>query len=405
MFGSICRLPCGSLGCIVMLALGGCEVIAPLDDLAPAIADTRARGDRDGGADRDEPDDFSADGGRDGCAPPSGAECDPVAQCGCADNESCQYGAGGTPTCYAVVARGNAREGERCDTPNACAEGLSCPATGLCARPCTRDAECVDQSCQRIAGQASALETEGSVCVLACEPVTADGCAPGSTCVPTRDVLIQPTAICHRIQPEVSDARPVPAGEQCTFHSDCARGLGCLATNTDLSGVCTLWCRADFDCPAQQPSCQLLDWYYAESGDPVGQCVATQSGTTSDLCSVPQDPPAWSEGPVWSIDQLSDCLVTCGADLRSTCVVEMCQDGADFVACMNISLEACAGSLQGSCRPEYAGAVCCQRQNCGGAADAQTCNQMFCAEQISAWSMCAGNDEACAEAATATCVQ
>jgi hypothetical protein len=407
MQGSCSALRSASLNWFVAIAGLGCAAIAPLDDIDNGKGGARSENDdADAGVRGGKRPASDEDAGVDsGCMPAPGADCDPIAQCGCEDRETCQAATGQRARCKAATAAVAAREGEPCDRDRVCAKGVVCPLTGLCAPSCVNGADCPSGSCEQLLDPGGGpLPESGRVCVRSCDPVSSDGCSSGSTCVPSTDLTRQKVAVCHRIQADERVASPGQVGDDCARHSDCDRGRGCLSTSTDLSGQCTLWCRGAFDCPTQLPTCQMLDWYYSAEGDPIGQCVPEQTETTGDVCTVPDDPATWSGGTVWTLEDLSACLSACSS-LENACVIAMCTRGAEFVTCMGTTLEACAGSLDGACRPEYTTAVCCQRQQCEGAADVDACNQMFCSEALSTWSMCAGNDQMCAEVATMTCVE
>ena len=349
-------------------------------------------------------DDEDAGIGDDRCKPPARSECDPVAKCGCPTGQQCQYVVGAGAKCYAVTPN-RPREGERCSISSPCADGLECPFTGLCARPCTSNEECSEGSCALLAAP---LATAGvKVCVQSCDPVTGVACdiANGSTCLPTQDPSQLASALCTGIRPKERVAKGNGVNEACMLHTDCAPGLGCLATQMDGTGLCAPWCRSNDDCPVSRAMCQLqTNWYYASEGDPVGLCIPVQSGTITDANCTITEPAPWTGGPVWSVSDLTECLSTC-PEGDNACVAAMCPSGADFVACTLATLAACSGGSAGHCRPEYTGATCCQQQFCTGAADLNACNQMYCADEMASWSMCATNDESCTNDLLSVCVE
>lgn len=376
----------------------GCTLVSPLEP----IASTRRGAIDEADAGVSEPPDVRKPptGGSGGCAPARGDECDPVAQCGCKASQRCEFVSGGGARCFGTTPDRLAREGERCMTNSSCVAGLTCPATGLCSESCRAAADCDVGSCGRVGNQ---LVGESSqVCVAACDPLTNRGCNASDTCVPSADLSQVGTAYCSAIAPRERVARPSAIDEACEQHADCEAGLGCIATSMDGAGLCTPWCRANRDCPAQRSVCQLLDWYYASPGDPVGQCIPVQAGTTTDaMCELPT-PLGWTGGPVWSVTQFNECTAICDTD--PDCIRERCEGGSDFLSCLTLSLEACSGNASGTCRPEYVEGHCCRDMHCASAADVPACDQQYCASAWSNWEMCSTQDTVCLQTSSLNCL-
>jgi hypothetical protein len=103
-------------------------------------------------------------------APANGEACDPVANCGCAETQSCA-GPDIDVRRSRCVNPGAGGEGAECTRANECSAGLSCPLF-TCRRACRARADCR-------AGEVCVADEPGDV-IGSCARV--DECEPGSGC-------------------------------------------------------------------------------------------------------------------------------------------------------------------------------------------------------------------------------
>lgn len=380
-------LPALMRAAVLAALCAGCNLISPLHPLV-ASQDGGADADGDGGVP-------SADAGA--CSPAKGAACDPLAQCGCGAGERCTT-VDGTAKCQSIV---GGREGARCRVAAPCADGLECSVTGLCAKPCSSNLNCSAGACALLP-RTSVGDAGVRVCVKNCDPLALKSCGDGATCVPTADLSSVGGAFCKAIRPAEALGRASVLGAACVGHNDCAAGLGCAPSALDGSGVCTPWCRGDGDCPKGTPVCDLVSsTYFAGAGDQVGQCAAAAPSDAS--CSL-DDPPVWMRGKVWTRDEFTDCLSRCPmTDIE--CMQANCPDATEFLQCLSITQTACLGKSTGKCRAEYVEHGCCLGQFCTGAADADACDQQYCATSSTAWNTCVSADQGCVFDVAPACVE
>lgn len=154
--------------------------------------------------------------------------CDPVAQCGCGENQACAF----TPDrirMFSCVLPGEVEEGQPCVHDDACKKGSVC-ANGLCAATCRFDTDCGEDKCVTVSVNGETVENL-RVCVAECNPLDAGACGTGATCANAPGTA---TFTCVR------QGNLGAVDDACSATSDCAPGLGCA-----LDGVCRAWCSLD----------------------------------------------------------------------------------------------------------------------------------------------------------------
>jgi hypothetical protein len=374
----------------------GCSLVAPLEGVRRE--GTGAPDDADDAAVDEAPSASDDDAGTPACRPTGTNACDPTA-CGCRPRQSCMWNEN-EAVCYDPVVDdpGAARPGERCISADGCRQGGICSETQICSIECTSDRECDGGLCV-------AQSDKRRVCLHSCDPVRGGDCEPGTTCIPTNDLLRVPHAFCNGIKPDMRQAVASGDGEACRGLSDCEDGLGCMRTPEGIA--CTPWCRLHAECPDDRPLCSPAglevyassilagcdDTQYECPADQVGLCVRCDFNT----------PYPWTEGPVWTAAQSQACQSTCPEN-DFPCIAAMCPDGERFLACFDAAIGTCAGAPDGPCRAAYDALSCCVADNCRMSEDVGMCASIRCATESTAWQDCSLGTGDCVDAVAATCV-
>jgi hypothetical protein len=376
----------------------GCSLVAPLDGIRRDGPDASNISDTMDAAASEAPSSPDDDAGVEACRHTGTTACDP-ATCGCKPRQSCMWEQD-EAVCYDPVApdSGAARPGERCSNADDCRQGSICAESQVCSVECARDDDCGG-------GQCYMQSDRRRVCLYSCDPVGGGDCGPGTTCVPTEDLLLVHHAFCSGIKPAMRDAVASGDGEACRGLSDCEDGLGCMRTPEGIA--CTPWCRLHAECPQDRPLCSPagLEVYasniIADCDDTQFECPADQVG----LCVSCEfhTPFSWTEGPVWTSAQSQVCQSTC-AENDFACIAAMCPDGERFLSCFDAAISTCAGTLDGPCRSEYDALSCCVADNCQMSPDVTMCAATSCATESTAWQDCSLGTGDCVDAVAATCV-
>lgn len=174
-------------------------------------------------------------GGGGVCEPPNGSLCDPVAQCGCAAGQNCDFLSGDGAT--GCTKSGTSAAYAKCDGAS-CQQGHSCVG-GLCRPFCNTAADCPGpgRSCDQVvmvSGSAEAPIPGFLICSAHCNPMSpAASCGAGATCLAfggndQTDCFVAGTATggsCAAKQPD-----------------ECAPGYTCAGTGPG-DQRCRKWCR------------------------------------------------------------------------------------------------------------------------------------------------------------------
>ncbi len=127
------------------------------------------------------------------CAPKlPAAKCDPVEQCGCAADSTCEFltissdpMTGTVPSLTAKCAKaGTQREHQPCANTIDCGLGLFCQlSSGTCERTCKSDADCEDGACFKLINPD---EPNLGICIRKCDRVTDKPCTGNEVCASLR---------------------------------------------------------------------------------------------------------------------------------------------------------------------------------------------------------------------------
>jgi len=116
-----------------------------------------------------------------GCAPKlADAVCDPVAQCGCADGQTCVAELSGGVYTAGCRAPGNVLRNAACKNSSECALGLVCDdALRVCVSQCASDEDCQDGACRVVKHSTAAALGH---CVPRCDRRSKKPCGAESVC-------------------------------------------------------------------------------------------------------------------------------------------------------------------------------------------------------------------------------
>lgn len=151
--------------------------------------------------------------------------CDPVAQCGCNEGQTCAF----TPErsrLFSCVKPGSTPLGDRCDADDSCVAGTVC-VSGLCTATCRYDDDCNAGTCVPVSVGQTVIQ-DLRVCGVTCDPLDLDACGVGATCANASGTA---KFACVR------QAAEGGLNASCSESKDCAPGLGCA-----LDGTCRPWC-------------------------------------------------------------------------------------------------------------------------------------------------------------------
>lgn len=167
-------------------------------------------------------------GGGGTCSPPNGSICDPVAQCGCAAGQNCDFASLAGKTACAQAGTGAAYA--QCDDSSDCQAGLTC-VSDLCRPFCSTVADCPGsgRTCDQVSGGTPSQAIPGFlVCSAKCDLRNPGAvCGAGVNCVHFDD---------H------TDCIATKGGTgACASALDCDPGYVCMGSGS--SGDCKRWCR------------------------------------------------------------------------------------------------------------------------------------------------------------------
>lgn len=214
---------------------------------APVAADGYTRADTTH-PDTGRPDQqrYDSQGGADHTNCPSNP-CDPVVQCGCGNNQTCDV-EGVLPQCR--EANQQQQQGQSCTQSLDCQAGLTClkgadHPMGTCHTFCAADFQC-----QGGGGRCffNLPGTEYLTCTTDCDPVVGSGCPSGFSC----HLYYNPDQV--RLATDCSLSYPVGTGFQaCDHNRDCSRGRTCIKDNPfPGDNYCRPYCRSNADCSVSE---------------------------------------------------------------------------------------------------------------------------------------------------------
>lgn len=290
------------------------------------------------------------------CPTEGDAVCNWIEDCGCAEGEHCQArGAEARATC---VSRGDKQLGQRCTTPDDCAEG-TCDEH-ICRPYC--DERCDGGRCLPAAATADSAAPHASVCWLSCQVGSHDSCPEGLTCQVTvvgddkAAFCLPPADPCPSVKDGICDEPTLCAPGTDAFDCSCDKPEGaecnplaqCGCPEADV-------CRIDI---AGKPVCekpgpqQSGQWCEDSSECAAGLgCVGFPYATCKPYCATPKDCPGGSDTCVSVIDENEE-------DIGG---YKVCFTGcSDMMSCpaSNTCVEYPEGPLCIPYRPEIEGAQC-----------------------------------------------
>ena len=269
------------------------------------------------------------------CLIPDGADCDPVAQCGCAEGNTCRaVGDGERPRCEKT---GPLAPWSACSVGTQCSAGQTCDR-GSCRPYCASDDDCDAGTCVPARAPDGQLSKKLSVCWKRCEPGEQDApCADGTACRTVKNPFgdsgsycVAPLDPCPTVEDGVCDD---PGG-----NGTCARGtdnLDCSCSPLSPESACH---------PGTQCGC-----------DSRSTCVATLQEGSMSLWEA-KCTPAGSEAEGSTCEVQRDCApgLLCEA-VTNTCVKYCDSDSDCGEGACNFALNdngARFGWCRQACRPD-----------------------------------------------------
>jgi|GEM_PF-1735229 len=181
------------------------------------------------------------------CVLAEGAQCNPVRQCGCEQDEHCQLRT--REQRASCVAPGDRPAWSACHDARECPSGQTCDR-GSCRPYCAKDEDCEDGACFVTAGVDSSHADDARVCWKRCELDQQDACADGTQC---RNLATPAGGVGTYC---VAPFDPCPTAED--GRCDEASGTGTCAEGSD---------RKDCECRPTLPGAPC---------DPLSQCGCAQ---------------------------------------------------------------------------------------------------------------------------------